>query len=903
MPSRKTLAIAATTVLLTLATPLLPSDEHSVFAQTVQTEKAEADRLFNQGIQQYQTSKFTAALQSWQQALTLYRQTQDRRGEGNALGNLGLAYDALGNYGKAIEFHQQYLAIARELKNRQGEGNALNNLGVAYDALGNYGKAIEFHQQHLAIARELKNRQGEGASLGNLGNVYQSLGDYRKAIEFHQQSLAIDWEIKDRKGEGQSLGNLGIAYYALGDYRKAIEFHQQSLAITRAIKDRKGEGASLGNLGAAYQALGNYHKAIEFHQQHLAIARAIQDQRGEGTSLGNLGNAYYSLDDYGKAIEFHQQSLAIARAIQDQQGEGNALGNLGNAYYALGDYRKAIEFHQQHLAIARELKDRRGEGHSLGNLGIAYRSLGDYGKAIEFHQQRLAIARAIQDRQGEGTSLHNLGLALFKANNLVQAEKVLFEGIEVWESLRAQLANDDHSKVSIFEQQARTYRTLQRVLIAANKPNTALEIAERGRARAFVEQLTRRLQATAPTAFLTLSPPTLAQIQQIAKSHNATLVQYSIIYDDFKLQGKQKLQESDLYIWVIKPTGEVSFRQANLKPLWQQQNASLSALVDQSRDLIGVRSRSQPTAPALKLPDAEFSRDLKQLHQLLIDPIADLLPTNPNNHVIFVPQGTLFLVPFPALQAANGKSLIEQHTILTAPAIQVLQLTQQQRWRSLSKRESRPRNPSQSALVVGNPTMPKLRFDPTDPPESLSNLPGAKAEAENIAALLNTKAITGNQATKAAIVRQMPTARIIHLATHGLLDDFAGVGIPGAIALAPDGTGKENDGLLTANEILDMQLTADLVVLSACDTGRGKLTGDGVVGLSRSFINAGVPSILVSLWKVPDRSTALLMTEFYKNLQQKLDRATALRQAMLTVKRQQPDPVHWAAFTLIGEAE
>jgi CHAT domain-containing protein len=154
----------------------------------------------------------------------------------------------------------------------------------------------------------------------------------------------------------------------------------------------------------------------------------------------------------------------------------------------------------------------------------------------------------------------------------------------------------------------------------------------------------------------------------------------------------------------------------------------------------------------------------------------------------------------------------------------------------------------------------------------------------------------------------MPTANIIHLATHGILDDLRGLG--SAIALAPDPNQPSEDnlgranGLLTAEEILDMKLNAELVVLSACDTGRGKITGDGVIGLSRSFISAGVPSIIVSLWSVPDAPTAELMTDFYKNWKtHKLDKAQALRQAMLSTLKTHPNPRDWAAFTLIGEAE
>jgi CHAT domain-containing protein len=319
----------------------------------------------------------------------------------------------------------------------------------------------------------------------------------------------------------------------------------------------------------------------------------------------------------------------------------------------------------------------------------------------------------------------------------------------------------------------------------------------------------------------------------------------------------------------------------------------LKDLVTSSREALGVRGRSiigvRPTQAALQETEAQAIQRLQKLHQLLIQPIAQFLPTNPNERVIFIPQNELFLVPFPALQDASGKYLVEKHTILTAPAIQVLQLTGEKR-RSVS---------GSDVLVVGNPTMPSITPQTGGTPQQLPSLPGAEKEALAIATLLNSKALIGNAATKQAIEQQMPKARIIHLATHGLLDDFKGFGVPGAIALAPS---SNDNGLLTSSEILDMKLNAELVVLSACDTGRGTITGDGVIGLSRSLITAGVPSVIVSLWSVPDAPTASLMTHFYQNLKQSSDKAQALRNAMLTTMKQHPDPKDWAAFTLIGEA-
>jgi CHAT domain-containing protein len=190
-------------------------------------------------------------------------------------------------------------------------------------------------------------------------------------------------------------------------------------------------------------------------------------------------------------------------------------------------------------------------------------------------------------------------------------------------------------------------------------------------------------------------------------------------------------------------------------------------------------------------------------------------------------------------------------------------------------------------------------------PSGFQPLKGAEKEAKEVAQLLKTHPLIGSQATEPAVLQQLPNARIIHLATHGTFNEQQP--LLGGVALAQTGKDTQNDGLLTAEEIFNLKskLSAELLVLSACNTGRGRITGDGVIGLSRSFIAAGIPSVLVSLWAVPDAPTAELMSEFYTNLyQKKLDKAQALRQAMLQVMEKHRDnPRAWAAFTLIGEAE
>ncbi|MEW6496951.1 MAG: CHAT domain-containing tetratricopeptide repeat protein, partial [Cyanobacteriota bacterium] len=848
------------------------------------------------------------ATQYWQQSLLTARKNGDRQGEEQALSNLGFAYLYSGNYNQAIGFYQQSLKITRELGNRKREGVILGGLARAYIDLGNYSQAIDSYQKSLKIARELGDRQQEGIALSGLARAYTDLGNYKEAIESYQQSLSIARSLKDTREERIALDGLGNTYQALGDYAKAIEYHQQALAIKGNIPNRAEDTQTLGSLGNAYEALGDYSKAIEYYEQTLAIARTIGDRKTEGIILQALGTVQANLGENAQAIRYYQQSLTTAQAIGDRHNEGSTLGSLGFIYYAQGNYTKALEYSQQSLEITRSIGTRRTESTVLGNIGLIYEELNDLSRAIDYHKQSLEIARLIGDRKGEWGALAQLGNALFKSGDIKEAEKTLREAVRVLEFLRPGLK--DMHKVSIFDTQVLTYALLQQVLVAQDKPEAALEIAEQGRARAFVELLAQRLSAGIAESTSPIAPPNIEQIQKIAKEKNSTLVQYSIIPEKFLLQGKLRGVPSELFIWVIQPTGEVAFRRVDLKPLRQQQNTSLSGMVAAIRcfnnsgcqqavatrgefpevNLAAPTEVINPNEKPAPQPQVQFQNlYLQQLHQLLIEPIADLLPTDPNAHIIFVPQEQLFLVPFAALQDKDGKYLLEKHTILTSPSIQVLELTRQQRQQIGS---------GESFLVVGNPTMPSVSFRIGQPPRQLSSLPDAEREALAIASFLNTTALIGNQATKATIVQQMPKARIIHLATHGLMDNEQG--LKSALALAPS---DQDNGLLTAEEILNLQLNAELVVLSACNTGRGQVTGDGVIGLSRSLISAGVPSVIVSLWAVPDSPSATLMTEFYRQLQQNPDKAQALRQAMLTMIKQHPNPKDWAAFTLIGEAE
>ncbi|WP_218776720.1 CHAT domain-containing protein [Nostoc sp. T09] len=881
------------------------------------------------------------------------RQLRSCSDEINALRLTFNAYTNLKNYPEAIKYAQQQLFLAQKLKSRLGNPNlaaeAFENIGDSYFKLGDYNSAIQFYQQQLSAAQEkvkeplafsnpgfnyVSKEDLDYQALFKISETYLKLSQKDKAIDSIRQSVELGVRKKNCADELAARERFANLHFYLGSYAQAIDQAEKSLEIIHRDSENcvKEYAQPMGELARStdsddgsvtieiprndfakpnavsaltliansYGQLGNYQKMHDYAQQALAEARKSQDLSEQFIPLALLSNIYMAVNP-NQAIEYLNKMLLTARKINNYSAEFTALQSLGFSYFKLDNVEKGKQYLQRALTRAREAKDHNGEmqvtqdlavmhtvsgnlseaqklfqevlvslkakGQSPNaglarNLGILYTQLGDYAKGIEYLEQAIAISQQSDSPRSKAEKLIQLGYALHSAGKTVEAEKQLFSGINLLESLRTGLQDADYR--SLFETQLEPYIILQQVLVQQDKTEQALEISERGRARAFVELLARRFSSsTEQVAILT---PNIEQIKQIAKTQNATLVEYSIT-------------GNELFIWVIQPSGKLAFRRSSLHSL----GTNIADMVEKLRVAV-TTGRNRGT--------------LKQTYQLLIQPIADLLPTDPNAHVVIIPHNSLFLVPFAALQDQEGKYLIEKHTIFTAPSIQVLALTHQKRHLGFKPGSSAqkplvvgvPRN----AVVIGNPIMP---FNGT-PPQQLDSLPGAEEEAKEVAKLFGTQAILGKVATKEAILKLLPKAQFIHFATHGIFDSLQG--LESAIALAPSG---KDSGWLTAKEILNLKLNAELAVLSACDTGRGEITGDGVIGLSRSLISAGVPSVIVSLWSVPDAPTAGLMKEFYQHLQHNPDKAQALRQAMLSTMKQYPSPRDWAAFTLIGEAQ
>lgn len=884
-----------------------------------------AEQFMAEGLRLIRAKRYEEGLASMRSALEIYRDVSDREGEANTLGDIAVAYDSLSQYEEAANFQQQALAIRREIGDRRGEARSLVNLGVTYTSLRRYPEATDWLEQALTLSREMAYRSTEASALNNLGDISSAVDQHAQAIDYYQQSLKIATEANNLRGIGIVLSRLGRAHHRSGAYQLSINFHQQALVAAQHQADVYLETEQLLAIGDSYLGLSDYRQALSFYEQSLANSQSINSLKGEASVLTSLCAVYFKLGNHAKSVELCEQAVNIARGLNDYSTEVKALGNLANAYNLVGETSTAIAYNQQALRIAQELKYRGLEGLILSNLGDIYRQSADYEKAadvleralmiaavegspygeaiaagnlgityyvlgktdlaVETHQRSLNLFRQIEDRQGEAIALSELGKAYIDAGEFDKAEAALTESVAVLDSLRA-ADLDDQDRITLFETQTTVYQVLEMLLVAEDQLSDALEVTERRRSRSLAQLLTEGLSTTKFEAVV--DSLSFSEMQSVAKQQQSTLVEYAI--------GLSSRGGKSLYIWVVQPSGELGFREV---PLDQASEISeLTELIDQSRERLGVRSRGA-SLTVVSTESTDITESLRSLHQLLIEPIAELLPKDPKQRVIFIPQDELTLVPFAALVDSSSRYLVESHTITTAPSIQTLTLSQQ---RATANSEITERS---VLLAVGNPTMPSIWNAKTGSTQQLAPLPGAEQESSAIAALFNTSALIGDDATETIVKQQMEQAQIVHLATHGLLEygtpEASGEpDIPGAIALSSDDI---EDGLLTAGEIFrDLDLAADLVVLSACDTGLGRHTGEGVVGLSRSLLVAGTPSVIVSLWAVPDGPTAELMTTFYEALQQNEDKAQALRTAMLTTLKTHPNPRDWAAFTLVGAA-
>jgi len=854
--------------------------------------------LSNLGLIHSDQGRLDSALVYWREVLEIQRAAGDLSGQAVTLNNIAAMHMRLGRPDSGVAMWSRALEITREVKDRPGEGNALNNLGYAHYMLGRPDSAGVYLHQAIEIAREVGDRRQEALLLGNVGGLHSRLGRPDSALVYFRQAVRLAREVGNRSTEATHLRSIGDAHMDRGRPDSALIYHQAALEMKRALGDREGEGHIFNSIGSVYLKLGRLDSSLVYFRNALRIRRLVGNRTDVGGSLNNLARLYFN------------QALAIAREVRFPTGEASVLNSIGEIHRERGRSDSALIYLTQALAISGEIKDPATNAATLNNIGLLHNARGQPDSALVYLHRALEMRRALRNRLDVASSFLNIGGTLYRYP-LVRDLRSAVAYFDSSAAVRASVAvhvGSDPGQVSFAETFTDLFRFWTLAWLA-RAPEVGSKVAalsslaatERGRAQALLS-LMRVTTGNPGAGTVQQSGANLAEegarLVEAVISTGATGLNYASLGDT-------------LIVWLIEPTGEVSMaRQVisrdSLASLVGSLRAGLGADDPNTRDRLAMQGGPQLE---MRLDDerplrrrglqyaAAAARDLA--HVLLPPTLAARLPDSAE--IVIVPQGVLATVPFAALPLGRGSQsaapFANGYTIRYAPSLA-----------ALGQAEARPalknRSEIPDALVVGNPVMPAVATH-TGERHQLAPLPGAEAEARTVAEQLGAGVIPPEAATENAIRRRLPRAPLVHLATHGYAYATDARARQSFVALAPDSL---HDGFLTVGEILDdstLTVAAELVVLSACQTGMGDLKeAEGTIGLQRAFLAKGARSVLVSLWSVSDEVTQELMGRFYAHWLEDDDRpskAKALWRAQDDVRRGGFDhPRFWAAFQLVG---
>ncbi|HYH85194.1 MAG TPA: CHAT domain-containing protein [Pyrinomonadaceae bacterium] len=900
------------------------------------------------------------ALDYYSQALPLFRAAGDRPGEAAALGRIGSIYDSLGEKQKALDYHAQALVLTRAAGDGRGEAVVLNDIGAVYDSLGEKQKALDYYAQSLPLSHAAGDVRGEAITLANIGSVYNLLGEKQKALDHYVQALPFFRALGDRSSEATMLNNIGSVYDSVGETRKALDYYAQDLAINRALGDRRGEAATLNNIGAAYDSLNEKQKALDSFAQALALRRAVGDRRGEATTLNNIGVAYDSLNEKQKALDHYLQALPLSHAAGDRRGAARTLIGIGKVYRDLGEHQKALDHYTQSLSLIRAVGDRSGEAAALYYLAELKRGSGNLAESLTHIEATFPIVESLRTKIGSQELRSSYFATVqnyyeFYIDLLMQLHKrkpsTGYDGraLQASERGRARSLLETLAEANADIRQGADPALLERERISRQQLNnkaqqqmnllsgkhTEQEAAavakEIERLTTEFQQVEAEIRQKSPryAALTQPRPLSLREIQTQVLDRDTLLLEYS-------------LGEERSYLWAVTPTSITSYelpKRAEIKAAAQELYELLTTPPPQAAS--AAPKKRELGGGSRRQAGAQLTQSASRLSRMLLGPVAPLLG---KKRLLIVGDGALQYIPFAALPVPTGGAgtgadtpLVVEHEIVNLPSASTL---------AVLRREAGGRATATKTLaVLADPVFErsderlKARAGKT---ESRDAAAGARAdESRGLALAVTTSAkqsgvadadlglprLPGTRREAGAIARLVPPARrkealdfaasratatspdlgqysYVHFATHGFLNSEHPE-LSGIVLSMFDERGAAQDGFLRAHEVFNLKLSADVVTLSACQTGLGKeIRGEGLVGLTRGFMYAGAPRVVVSLWNVNDAATAELMTRFYRGmLRQRLRPAQALQAAQVSLLREKrfQSPYFWAAFTLQGE--
>lgn len=900
--------------------------------QNARERRAEGQAISFEAEAQAATGSTERALELYEHALTIRHEASDRRGAAETVNGMAIIYLGRGDTGKAIDLWQQTLITRESLGDRTGQTKSLMNLGTAYSVDGQIRAGAELLERALSMVHSPR---VEGQILVNLGRSYGLLAEYQKALDYSVRALTAIRVGGDRRTEAILLNNFGYFYQALGEYNRAENYFNQSLRVKRELGDHRGEATTLSNIGFLMAVRGQSRPAMEKLQTVLPLVRSAGDRIGEGNVLNNLGDVSFGLKEFDAALEYYRLGLAVRTGFGDPWGETYSWNSFGKAFLALRRYDEALDSYRHALALARKIGDKNSELGAIEGMMRLNVSRNQWEEAEKWIEPVLRIVESsraeivLPDLRTSYFALrqnyYELAIEiLMKLDERSPHQGYAMRALEVHERGQARtlvdLLRESGADVrggvpaELLAGERKTRELLnnkieRRIRLQSNSGDTKALTAvnlEIDRLSRDYEQVETQLRSASPEyAALTQPVPlTAAQIQSQIGGDDTALVEYAT--------GSERS-----YMWVVTRS---SIQHFTLPP---------GRLIEGvARSLYTAISVRKSTAPALA-SDALAQK----LGSMLLGPAAAAIR---GKRLVFVPSGILCYIPFDVLgDPVSGKGkyvpLVLGHVISTLPSASVLPLL----------RNANPgrKIPTRLLAVLGDPVFEKsdprvgtsggpggqprtqavVQRSVVDLPQesdergvqlahfSLGRLVFSRQEVESIYSLFpadQTRKFLDFGSSLASVTSpDLGQYRIIHLATHGLLDSEH----PDRSALAlslVDRSGNPQPGLLKMADVFNLNLPAELVVLSACETALGsEIRGEGLVGLTRAFMYAGARRIVASSWKVDDLATAELMTSFYKNLAQGQSTPVALREAKLTTMKKPAwsSPYYWAAFTLQGE--
>ncbi|HEY9784945.1 MAG TPA: CHAT domain-containing protein [Candidatus Obscuribacterales bacterium] len=909
-------------------------NEAIILAQEEKLPAVEANAWINLAGLSAARKQNDVALVRAKKAVALLKGSEELRALGLAYRALGRTYANTGDFKQALDAYAQAAKCLEEEVEPVLEAQVYLAMGQLLLAERRAAEAKEPLKKAVEILRGEQEQRLLPECLIALGAAEADLANFSYAQQLHSQAIKLAAQNNNTRLQLLGAAEEGYDFLLQGLLEKALakfQYAHNLMDKARGVSD-SDRAQILRDLGLCYRSLGQIDAAIKYYRDAALAFERAGDVKNQALMLNSVAVAYL---DQGKQAEFEEEfarARELAGSTDNRAAEACLAYNYAQYQYMTRQYESAAKSYDEAATKAEAAQDRKTEGMALTGLGLAYLQLNKAKEARACFEKSAAIADKIGTLEAKWDAALGLGKAYKALSDPRSAETCLAKAINLVEAERSRLTRDTFKTFNM-DQRQECFLEMIDLLASQKRADDALAVVEKGRARAFLDLLHGRINnadrdtvatiidddahpqlrrtggrelvaMAGPSAVrgieitprasslvessavspVNADPPSLAEIKELVARSKAHVLEYCMLRDK-------------VLIFVVSPNGEVK-----MAPPVMIAAKDLRKKIQETRALI---TGSAASMKELNEMERKRQQVLQELYTLLIAPAVPFLPDNPEEVVTIVPHGPLFSVPFAALQAADGKFLVESRTLNYVPAIGVLRATQ--------RLDDAARIAQEDSLIAfGNPITKVIAF--------LGTLPYAEKEVKKVAALFGegkARVEIGEAANKAAFRELAPKNSIIHLATHGLINEEKPM--ESALVLAPT---ESDDGLLTVKDILQLPpLKAKVVVLSACQTGRGKITGDGVVGLSRAFIIAGTPSIIVSQWNVDDVMTEYQMEQFYKAFLAGKTKAQALRQAQLKTiafmektmaaspasafqgagQAVRANPRLWAAFQLIGE--